>query len=100
MVLVPAKDRVEFPPSSSRICTWWCAVCCAVSPVRRAGLRCAPGSRTPALPAARQETADIPAGPGLYTPARRLPAPPGRPLFHEVELPVGLLDAHGFAERA
>src|SRR6202035_1727766 len=47
-----------------------------------------------ALPAARQKMAGFPAGPGLCTPPRRLPAPPGRALLHEIELPVRLLDAH------
>lgn len=43
------------PPSSSRICTWWCAVCCALSPVRNAGLRCDEGVEPLALPSVHQE---------------------------------------------
>lgn len=66
------------PPSPPRICTWWCAVCCALSRVHGAGLRCETGSRTPRTAhRAPRKWAEYPAGPsGSCTPPRRLPAPP------------------------
>jgi hypothetical protein len=68
------------PPSLSRICTWWCAVCCVLSPVRNAGLRCDGGSRTLSTALrAPGVTGLCPPVRGLCTPPRQLPALP-RPI--------------------
>src|SRR5487761_791361 len=81
IVLAPGDDRGGVPRSRPRRrgsarggvpCTVPCHLCAVLGCDVHRGVE----------PAARQKMAGFPAGPGLCTPPRRLPAPPGRPSLH------------------
>src|SRR5487761_384843 len=89
IVLAPGDDRGGVPRSRPRRrgsarggvpCTVPCHLCAVLGCVVHRGVE------PLALPAARQKMAGFPAGPGLCTPPRRLPAQPRRPSLHEIEL--------------
>jgi len=94
MSVALVRWSAPIPPSSSRICTWWCAVCCALSPVRGAGLRCKEGVEPSHCPSCARKDR-IPVGPRVvHAFAMTTYSTLAARSLHQIDLPIGALNAY------